>query len=180
MKNELWSKFIFEFSWKHYVAAQLEALRSLLKKTNEEAAFYDRQALAAQRFISPAGAPADAATPKEPSPADSLEAALAESSLEDPSTPPPHDAAADSTAATVAGTQTDRSRPSTSIDTVIPPPAARQPSARTAGKQASTSPTPAQRKQPLVRAPRARETRRALPQASARPPGGARKTRITN
>ena len=67
---------------KHYVAAKLEALRALHKKTAEEADFFDRQALAAQRLISPAGALADASPQRAPSPVDSLDAVMAHSSTE--------------------------------------------------------------------------------------------------
>ena len=111
---------------KQYYAAQLEALRKLKQKALSEADFFDRQALASKRFTSPEGASGDANPPHEPSPADSLDIALAASSAEEspsPSRRPPAPAASPRSSPAAVRTSGARSRPSTSLDTDSLPPA---------------------------------------------------------
>ena len=116
---------------KNYYAAQLEALRKLKQKALSEADFFDRQALASKRFTSPEGASGDANSPHEPTPADSLDQALAASSSEEslsrPESPQrrePASAPSPSSSPVDVGKSGVRSRPSTSLDTNSLPPAA--------------------------------------------------------
>ena len=153
--------------------AKLTAMQALLQKATDEAEFYERQALATRRFTSPEGvapdsaAAADASPPKAPSPVDSLDVALAESSLEDP--------LSQARAADDSGTPKARSRPSTVLDTAFLSP---EDSQRTPAPAARSSPVAAPR--PSTKSPgqRARPSRQAsakkAPHSTARPPGKPR------
>ena len=67
---------------KRFHTAKLEALRTILKKTSDEAALFARQALAAKRFTSSEGVAKDASPQKGFTPIDSAAAGPAKSSLE--------------------------------------------------------------------------------------------------
>ena len=162
--------------------AKLDALRTVLKKTSDEAELFARQALAAKRFTSPAGVAEDASPQKGPSPIDSLAAGLAESSLEGSLPPSLSQARAPVDAGNVSG----RSLLSSSPDTAAPRPAsttARVPASPrsptpspvqgpNAGR-AAPAPKPGKRSSPTP-SPSQQQRTRNLPLASARPPGAAR------
>ena len=166
---------------------KLEALRSVLKKTADEADFFDRQALAAGRFTSPAGAAEAAQTPKAPSPADSLAGLLAESSAEGSLPQPspsgasdgglssPHASPASRSPASLArrppaeasGPVRDRSRPSSIFDTVSHSPKASP--RELAARSPSSAPRRAAKSLPKASPPSRR------PQSGRQPPA----TRVT-
>ena len=102
---------------KRVLSSQLAALRDVLAKTSADADLYDRQALAAKRFLHHEGPMVAASlSQREPSPIDSLAAAMAESSLEGPSQLHVSQVSVDDP----AGTVSDRRRPYPLVDTTTP------------------------------------------------------------
>ena len=112
-----------------YNEAKLTSLRALRKKALDDAALFDRQAMAAQRYLSPEGESHSASPQNGPSPVDSLAAELAQSSIGE-SFPPsqPHqgrEPAAQQNAGPArdeVGSESDRSRLAPHLDTVSPSP----------------------------------------------------------
>ena len=162
--------------------AKLDALRTILKKTSDEAELFARQALAAKRFTSPEGVAEDASPQKGLSPVDSLAAGLAESSLEG-SVPP---SLSQARAPVDAGNVSGRSLLSSSPDTAAPRPASATPRVPASPRsptpspvqgpsagRAAPAPKPGKRSSPTP-SPSQQQRIRNLPLASARPPGAAR------
>ena len=195
--RQLRSKLFLGFCGRSAHAAQIEALRKLQKKALSEADFFDRQALASKRFTSPEGAPGDANPPHEPSPADSLDLALAASSPEDsmPEESPPSSrrvpapAASPRSSPSAVRNSGARSRPSTYVDTDSLPlaapgsgsgqrPLSRPPHTQTTVKK-TQPPLPASRRGPGHTPPQQQPNSRAktptpcTSKAKARPRGGA-------